>query len=273
MLPAEKKRGTSVRQWLPYRDGNRLTKVILGDVEVVLAKQNESRWPTLVTEEDDRLAWVDFAGRRFAIVQTFDSGCGCYLWDASIVLLKYFEHVNKRCDFTGMRVVELGAGCGLVGLALAWLGAEVCLTDLYDQIDVMEANIDRNFGYRTSRSQEESEGSPLVRPVNIRAGELDWSASAEDINEEYNPPVDLIVGSDIIYAEEAVPLLINALNILSSPKTNILIAHEGRSKDIDAKFEELAAQHFDIEVLDWDEFDPVYRCDEICIIKLQKKSS
>jgi predicted nicotinamide N-methyase len=191
----------------------------------------------------------------------------------------------------------------------------------------MEANIDRNFGYRTSRSQEESEGSPLVRPVNIRAGELDWSASAEgahvplltrqlievlmkvsgdvadaDINEEYNPPVDLIVGSDIIYAEEAVPLLINALNILSSPKTNILIAHEGRSKDIDAKFEELAAQHFDIEVplptiittnrrhsprrisdaylahhtnqvLDWDEFDPVYRCDEICIIKLQKKSS
>ena len=25
-------------RWLPYRDGNRLTKVVLGDVEVVLAK-------------------------------------------------------------------------------------------------------------------------------------------------------------------------------------------------------------------------------------------
>jgi predicted nicotinamide N-methyase len=69
-----------------------------------------------------------------------------------------------------------------------------------------------------------------------------------DINEEYSPPFDLIVGSDIIYAEEAVPLLINALDILSSPKTIILIAHEGRSRDIDSKFEELAAQHFDIEV-------------------------
>ncbi|ELR21034.1 Hypothetical protein ACA1_281280 [Acanthamoeba castellanii str. Neff] len=275
MLAPGKKRGTSVTRWLPYRDGNRLTKVVLGDVEVVLA----NRWPTLLSEEDDQLAWVDFAGRRFAIVQTFDSGCGCYLWDASIVLLKYFEHVRERFDFTGLRAVELGAGCGLVGIALAWLGAEVHLTDLYDQIDVMEANVDRNFGYRTSRSHAAgveddatpADDDPLVRPVNIRAGELDWSSSAQDINEEYSPPFDLIVGSDIIYAEEAVPLLINALDILSSPKTVILIAHEGRSRDIDSKFEELAAQHFDIEVLDWDEFHPFYRCDEICIIKLQKR--
>jgi hypothetical protein len=38
MLAPGKKRGTSVTRWLPYRDGNRLTKVVLGDVEVVLAK-------------------------------------------------------------------------------------------------------------------------------------------------------------------------------------------------------------------------------------------
>jgi methylase of polypeptide subunit release factors len=83
------------------------------------------------------------------------------------VLLKYVEHVRERFDFTGnrhathtthtartahtthlethhsvvcasvttgLRAVELGAGCGLVGIALAWLGAEVHLTDLYDQI-------------------------------------------------------------------------------------------------------------------------------------------
>jgi hypothetical protein len=38
MLAPGKEPGTSVTRWLPYRDGNRLTKVVLGDVEVVLAK-------------------------------------------------------------------------------------------------------------------------------------------------------------------------------------------------------------------------------------------
>lgn len=46
MLAPGKKRGTSVTRWLPYRDGNRLTKVVLGDVEVVLAKYYP--WPPLI---------------------------------------------------------------------------------------------------------------------------------------------------------------------------------------------------------------------------------
>ncbi len=45
MLAPGKKRGTSVTQWLPYRDGNRLTKVVLGDVEVVLAKYYHTGMP------------------------------------------------------------------------------------------------------------------------------------------------------------------------------------------------------------------------------------
>ena len=34
------------------------------------------------------------------------------------------------CAVQGMHVVELGSGCGLVGLLLATLGAHVALTDL-----------------------------------------------------------------------------------------------------------------------------------------------
>lgn len=69
-----------------------------------------------------------------------------------------------------------------------------------------------------------------------------------DVAEEYQPPFDVIFGSDIIYAEEAVPLLVNALNILSSPQSIVLIAHEGRSKDIDSRFEQLAQKYFTMEV-------------------------
>lgn len=76
--------------------------------------------------------------------------------------------------------MELGAGCGLVGMALAWLGADVYLTDLYDQIDVMDANVDRNFGHNSKHVEEDDRNNDrLVRPVKIHVGELDWSASAE----------------------------------------------------------------------------------------------
>jgi len=170
-----------------------------------------------------------------------------------------------------MRALELGAGCGLLGIGLAWMGAEVYLTDLYDQLDVIEANVDRNFGY-SSATPQDGIRNDLVRPIRIHIEELDWSSSAEDIKNNYKPPFDLIFGSDIIYSEEALPLLANVLNVLSSPKSVIFIAHEGRSQEIDTKFEQIASQFFHIEVLDWNEYHPVYRSDEICIIKLQKRA-
>ena len=49
---------------------------------------------------------------------------GCVVWDAAIVLAKYLETEDfaRRHALTGKRVVELGAGTGLVGLVAAVLG-------------------------------------------------------------------------------------------------------------------------------------------------------
>jgi hypothetical protein len=51
-------------------------------------------------------------------------GVGACLWDGAILLAAYLVSMPRH-KFVGARCIELGAGVGLVGLALAKMGAEV----------------------------------------------------------------------------------------------------------------------------------------------------
>jgi len=55
---------------------------------------------------------------------------GACLWDSAYILSALLEHLvgNGDLELEGARCVELGAGCGLVGLVAARLGASVMLT-------------------------------------------------------------------------------------------------------------------------------------------------
>lgn len=51
--------------------------------------------------------------------------------DLDLLQIQHSLHLAKsQCWLQGRHVVELGSGCGLVGLLLATLGAHVALTDL-----------------------------------------------------------------------------------------------------------------------------------------------
>lgn len=57
-------------------------------------------------------------------------GIGGRLWDAGICLLRFFAAAPME-TVSGKRVLELGAGTGVVGLGAAQLGAShVTITDL-----------------------------------------------------------------------------------------------------------------------------------------------
>lgn len=47
--------------------------------------------------------------------------------------------------FKGKRVAELGCGCGLTGIVLSTLGAEVVLTDRSEMMPLVAENIKRNL--------------------------------------------------------------------------------------------------------------------------------
>jgi predicted nicotinamide N-methyase len=55
---------------------------------------------------------------------------GCVVWDAAIVLEKYLETEGflSKHNLKGKRVIELGAGTGLVGLVASVLGYDYLLS-------------------------------------------------------------------------------------------------------------------------------------------------
>ena len=85
------------------------------------------RWEVHSAEEVE----VTLGDLRLRIVQQPKSitarkvGVGACLWDGALLLALYLVACWPRYKFVGLRCVELGAGVGLVGLALAKMGAQV----------------------------------------------------------------------------------------------------------------------------------------------------
>lgn len=87
------------------------------------------------------------------------------------------------------RVLELGAGTGLVGLAASGLfSIEIRLTDLAPIVANLEYNVQQNQALAKCRGS------------NVTAGELDWSESPSQVDEEEK--FDIVFAADSLYAPE-----------------------------------------------------------------------
>ena len=111
------------------------------------------------------------------------------MWDSSIVLAKYVEKHQER--FRGLRVCELGAGCGLVSAALVKAGAaRVVATDLAPNLRLLRQNLEATCG-----------GDARERGV-WAVEALKWGredAAALAARERF----DLAVAADCMYVPEA----------------------------------------------------------------------
>eukprot|EP00658_Telonema_sp_P-2_P085734 TRINITY_DN9839_c0_g1_i2.p1 TRINITY_DN9839_c0_g1~~TRINITY_DN9839_c0_g1_i2.p1 ORF type:complete len:157 (-),score=40.70 TRINITY_DN9839_c0_g1_i2:165-635(-) len=106
---------------------------------------------------------------------------GCTVTDPAIVLAKYFEHCDSQHpgQFKGMRVLELGAESGLVGLVLALLGASPTIST---QEEVKLKTLSRSASKLTAGTAE-----ACCLPYKLIAADQDSKASL---------PYDLIVCTD-----------------------------------------------------------------------------
>lgn len=113
----------------------------------------------------------------------------------------------------GKRVLEVGAGLGLVGLVAGRLAAaEVVLTDMAESQPLLQRNIARN-GLGAA----------------VRAAELLWGDAAQ-LAAVGAGAWDVVLASDLIYGynEDLVRLLVRTLHGLLAPGGCVLLAYEHR---------------------------------------------
>ena len=158
-------------------------------------------------------------------------GHGATVWDSAIVLAGHLVLAGQsggqgKHTCRGKRVLELGAGCGLVGLAASTLSAsEVVLTDLPRELKLLRRNVEHNKLRKPGRE------------CLVSVAELDW----EDVcrcgdSADVKGTFDLILGADIMYDRSIATALAATIRMFSSHDTVVLIAHEHRKHCVDRSF-------------------------------------
>lgn len=158
---------------------SRVLHTTVGDMalEEVQLSLGDREWTILhtgaVISKDEELAFLRAehqTARPYGIV----------LWPSAIAL----GHELATRNVKGKRILELGAGTGLPGILAASLGAHVVQTDRQNLVlHVCKLNAERNG----------------VTTIEHRVG--DWTAWTDSAR------YDLIIGSDILYAEPLHPQL------------------------------------------------------------------
>ena len=127
-------------------------------------------------------------------------GAGDVVWPASMALARMLAHVPTLT--AGKRVLELGCGLGLAGLAAAsHAGAKsVVLTDRDDSV--------LQLAREAIAANELSEGADAIAST----ATLDWGADAAELAASIGvEPFDVIIGADILYDAGACELLAGLL--------------------------------------------------------------
>lgn len=192
----------------------------------------------------------DGGGTCAGVEATTRHGTGTMIWECGIVLAGYLMHSLTAEQLRGKRVLELGAGAGVAGLAASALGAHAVLTDLEPVARLLRCNVGLNREALLSAG-----GSAEVLP-------LDWNevaplGAAASLPEGLaHSGFDLVLGADLVFQPDGqqLPALVALLRRLLAPPTGevegeveggdgrappgavgarLLLAHKSRHAELD----------------------------------------
>jgi hypothetical protein len=161
---------------------------------------------------------------------------GGKVWQASIDFFDFLVSTRVFTDSHPVRMLELGSGCGWLGLRLA---------KEYPTLSVVMTE-QENFG-ALERLQHNIALNPDIRSASALA--LDWGDIPADVVEA---PWDLVIGSELVYSYEGARLLPRVIKaLLTGPSSVCYYAHSlNRFESVDeCMLREFKDNELNIEVV------------------------
>ncbi|KKZ60389.1 hypothetical protein EMCG_04872 [[Emmonsia] crescens] len=187
------------------------------------------------------------------IKEDLKEGCGGKLWPAGMVLAKYMLRKHKS-DLCGKSIVELGAGGGLVGLAVArgcTVDSPIYITDQIPMLSLMQSNVQFN-GL-----------SDIVHPA-----VLDWGSA---LPETVPSKPAIILAADCVYFEPAFPLLLSTLQSLLSSSNSLCYFCFKKRRRADLRFMKQAKKLFHVVEVKDDPDHEHYSKENIFLYIIEKR--
>ncbi|TPX63368.1 hypothetical protein SpCBS45565_g06641 [Spizellomyces sp. 'palustris'] len=137
---------------------------------------------------------------------------GLCTWEAALRFAEYLVYAAPEV-IQGRRILELGAGAGLLGLVCLYMGAStVELTDADEGVlERLKENVDINSQAIIDRIARDFEGLQN-NPPNISVSKLDWESVEFDDIASRN--AEVIVCADVVYDPILIPPLTSVLGSL-----------------------------------------------------------
>ncbi|KAK7522253.1 putative methyltransferase-domain-containing protein [Phyllosticta citriasiana] len=195
---------------------------------------------------------VPLSNRPLEIWEETGESIARHIWDAGVGLAAFFDKIiAMQCEslplldttlssasYRKLNVLELGCGCGIVGISLAQIipDCHVWMTDLPEARDIAQKNIaTMNPGMASS----------------ARFETLDWDKPLPQAIEHQT--YDMIVASDCTYNPDTSPALVKTLLALvaRSPRAIVVLAMKVRHESEAIFFELMAKAGFHTATKAW----------------------
>ena len=179
---------------------------------------------------------ISFGNCSLYIREEYGASLGSHLYDSSIALADYCSEPSNSMNeqFFGSRILELGAGCGLVGIFVASMLASsrlpILLTDKRCQMSLLEYNIRLNNAQeRCSAFELDWDSEDDYRNLQREMRAL-WASDDKDTDKKV--VVDTIIATDVLYDHGIVNVFFNLVRKLGTAGiTKLLLAQKIRGED------------------------------------------